>query len=137
MFYVSITNEQDKNVNQIELKLNQNDYKYYVGISAITIQKKSTLCDDSDGDGVIDQWDECPDTPRSNLYVDKHGCSPISNSSPLSGLVIMKGKPLNNGKAILIQSGEIHQNCIINDKGAFEFNSVAEDKPFSVFIRKE
>ena len=28
---------------------------------------------DSDGDGVIDQWDNCPQTP-SNSYVNKQGC---------------------------------------------------------------
>lgn len=30
-------------------------------------------CDDSDGDGVIDQWDTCPDTPKDSC-VNKNGC---------------------------------------------------------------
>lgn len=38
----------------------------------------SCSCVDSDNDGVIDQWDTCPDTP-ANSWVNKNGC-------PASGL---------------------------------------------------
>ena len=41
-----------------------------------------------------------------------------NNGFAISGQIIMKDKPLNNGTAMLIQSGELHQNSSL-DKGFF------------------
>ncbi|MEW6220440.1 MAG: hypothetical protein AB1634_13030 [Thermodesulfobacteriota bacterium] len=35
----------------------------------------SAAAEDSDNDGVIDPWDDCPDTPPDS-WVDRHGCPP-------------------------------------------------------------
>jgi len=45
-------------------------------INGLSITKEGDLCDikDSDNDGVIDQWDECPSTDSD--FVNKVGCSP-------------------------------------------------------------
>jgi len=94
-------------------------------------------CEDSDGDGVIDEWDKCPNTSNLNIYVDKYGCPPVSDSSAVYGIVNMKGKPINDSSAMLIQSGELHQKNTIDDLGRFKFDKVAEDKSFSIIIRKK
>jgi len=89
---------------------------------------------DTDNDGVIDQWDNCPNT-LEGLYTDKNGC-PINDNYPVSGNILMEGHPVKQGKAMLIQSGEIHQNCQLDLNGVFKFNSVDKEKPFSVIIRR-
>ncbi|MBF0112676.1 MAG: carboxypeptidase regulatory-like domain-containing protein [Desulfamplus sp.] len=57
-------------------------------------KEQSDVCDltDSDGDGVIDTWDHCLDTP-ANSYVDRYGCPakvddkpPVSSDCELSTL---------------------------------------------------
>jgi len=91
---------------------------------------------DSDNDGVVDQWDECPNT-TIGLYTNNKGCTAYDVNAAVSGQIVKKGRPINkNGTAMLIQSGEIHQNSILDKNGCFKFESVAEDKPFSVIIRK-
>jgi len=47
--------------------------------------------DDSDDDGVVDIWDECPETPE-NSYVNKNGC-PEKDYSAVSGRINLKGQP--------------------------------------------
>jgi len=94
-----------------------------------------TIEDDSDQDGVPNIWDRCPQTPE-NSYTDRYGCLE-NGQSAVSGQIFMKGSPLKEGSAMLIQSGEIHQKSIINSNGGYHFNEVAEDKPFSVIIRKK
>jgi len=90
---------------------------------------------DSDDDGVIDQWDRCPNTPIG-LYTNKYGCHKDNNNFAISGQIIIKDQPINNGTAMLIQSGELHQNSSL-DNGFFGFSNVNEEKPFSVIIRKK
>ncbi|KPA17813.1 conserved hypothetical protein, secreted [Candidatus Magnetomorum sp. HK-1] len=90
---------------------------------------------DSDNDGVIDQWDHCPNTPI-NSYVNKNGC-PINRNSAVSGQVSVKGHPFTQGKVMLIQSGEIFQNDNLDANGFFSFENYAEEKPFSIIIRKK
>jgi len=92
-------------------------------------------CTDSDSDGVIDQWDKCLDTPKGQL-TDKNGCSPININSPVYGYLFMKNKPITNGKAMLIQSGEIHQTTNLTEDGFYQFETITEEKPFTVFVRK-
>lgn len=43
-------------------------------IDDVIVSGGSCSCNDSDGDGVIDQWDECPDTPTDS-FVNNEGCS--------------------------------------------------------------
>ena len=105
-------------------------------VGAISSAPPACNCEDSDNDGVINQWDECPNT-MLNSYVDKKGCSPTKNTSAISGIINMKGQPLQKGSAMLIQSGEIHQKSVIENNGSFQFSNVAEEKPFSVIIRKK
>jgi len=95
-----------------------------------------SACIDTDFDGVIDLWDKCPNTSKNNLYVDKYGCPPNFNSA-VSGIINMKGQPITNSSAMLIQSGEIHQNSDVDIHGRFKFDKVAEEKPFSVILRKK
>ena len=89
---------------------------------------------DSDGDGVIDQWDICPQTPI-NSYVNKKGC-PANDNSAVSGRISIKGKPLTQGHATLIQSGELFQKTPLDNNGAFHFDSVVEEKSINVTIRR-
>jgi len=93
-------------------------------------------CDiiDSDNDGVIDQWDSCPETPL-NSYVNSIGC-PLLNKSALSGQVLIKGKPLTKGSATLFQSGELFQKSPIDNNGWYQFESVADKKSINIMIRK-
>jgi len=90
---------------------------------------------DSDNDGVIDQLDKCLNTPNG-LLTDKYGCSPVSSNGSVYGYLFMKNKPLINEKAMLIQSGEIHQTTNLTEDGFYKFETVAEEKPFSIIIRK-
>jgi len=89
---------------------------------------------DLDQDGVIDIWDKCPNTAINN-FTDKHGCS-IESNSAVSGFISMEGSPIAKGKAMLIQSGELHQEAILNSAGQYKFDRVNKDKPFSVILRK-
>ena len=88
---------------------------------------------DSDSDGVIDQWDHCPNTPI-NSYVNRKGC-PANDNSVVSGKISIKGQPLTQGTATLLQSGEIFQKSTF-DNGAFNFDRIAEDKSMTIIIRK-
>jgi len=92
-------------------------------------------CIDSDQDGVPDIWDHCPNTPEES-YTNRYGC--IENEhAAVSGRILMKGIPVKQGTAMLIQSGEIHQKSNISSNGGYHFNKLAEEKPFSVIIRKK
>jgi len=94
----------------------------------------SCLFIDTDNDGVIDQWDECPKTPF-NSYVNRKGCPLIENAA-ISGRVLMKGQPLNRGNATMIQSGELFQKSPIDINGCFKFERVAEEKSVNIMIRR-
>ncbi|ETR72967.1 MAG: hypothetical protein OMM_01297 [Candidatus Magnetoglobus multicellularis str. Araruama] len=89
---------------------------------------------DSDNDGVIDLWDQCPDTVL-NSYVNRNGC-PANDNSVVSGRISIKGQPLTHGNATLFQSGEIFQKSDIDENGNFKFDRIAEDKPINIMIRK-
>jgi len=89
--------------------------------------------DDSDDDGVVDIWDECPETPE-NSYVNKNGC-PEKDSSAVSGRINLKGQALTGGSATLIQSGELFQKSHLDD-GYFKFEKVNEEKSINIMIRK-
>jgi len=91
-------------------------------------------CVDSDGDGVIDQWDNCPGTPL-NSYVNNKGC-PLIDNSALSGRILMKGQPLTDGNATLFQTGELFQKSPINNNGWYKFENVSEEKSINIMIRK-
>jgi len=91
-------------------------------------------CIDSDRDGVIDQWDNCPETPL-NSYVNSHGC-PLHDNSALSGRVLIKGQPLTQGNATLFQSGELFQKSPIDNNGWYKFENVSEEKSINIMIRK-
>jgi len=106
------------------------------GLEGCFIYEVTDLCNitDSDGDGVIDQWDKCPETPI-NSYVNKIGCS-ATNNSAISGRILIKGNPLIQGTATLIQSGELFQKSPLDKKGCFNFNKVVEDKSINIMIRK-
>ena len=93
-----------------------------------------SIYNDSDNDGVIDQWDNCPDTPE-NSYVNKHGCPAFDNSA-IFGSITIKGQPLTQGSAMLIQSGETFQKFPIDTNGCFKFENFAEDKSLNIMIRK-
>jgi len=90
---------------------------------------------DTDIDGVPDQWDRCPNTPEG-LYTNKYGCSFETDSSEVSGNLIIKKLSKFNGTAMLIQSGELHQKVQIDSNGHYEFNKINNEKPFSLLIRK-
>lgn len=45
---------------------------------------------DSDGDGVIDQWDQCANTP-ANTAVDNHGCPVKTSSNQGSSPLVIRG----------------------------------------------
>jgi len=94
----------------------------------------SCLFIDTDNDGVIDQWDQCANTPL-NSYVNRNGCPLIENSA-ISGRILMKGQPLVRGTATLIQSGELFQKSALDINGCFKFDRVAEDKSVNIMIRK-
>jgi len=89
---------------------------------------------DGDNDGVIDQWDQCPNTPE-NSYVNKNGCS-YSDNSALSGRIYKKGHPLTQGSATLIQSGELFQKTSLDNNGYFKFDRVNEDQSINIMIRR-
>jgi len=88
---------------------------------------------DSDSDGVIDQWDECPDTPL-NSYVNSKGCI-ANNNSAVSGQVLIKGQPLTQGNATLIQSGELFQKSQLDANGYYKFDKVVEEKSMNIMIK--
>jgi len=92
------------------------------------------ICIDSDKDGVIDQWDNCPETPL-NSYVNSNGC-PLIDNSALSGRILMKGQPLTEGNATLFQSGELFQKSPIDKDGCYRFENVSEEKSINIMIRK-
>jgi len=54
----------------------------------------------------------------------------------LSGCVELKNKPLQKGKAMLMQSGEIFQSVPLDSKGCYRFFQLNEDSSFSVLIRR-
>ena len=89
---------------------------------------------DTDGDGVIDQWDNCPETPL-NSYVNSLGC-PLLDNSALTGRILMKGQPLRQGSATLFQSGELFQKSSIDNNGCYNFENISEEKSINIMIRK-
>jgi len=89
---------------------------------------------DSDKDGVIDQWDKCPKTPL-NSYVNRYGC-PANENSAISGRITIQGKPMTQGTATLIQSGEIFQKSPLDINGSFKFDRLSEEKSINIMIRK-
>jgi len=110
---------------------------YYGDSTAIDITiKKLDECDvsDSDKDGVIDIWDNCPKTPL-NSYVNSKGC-PLIDNSALSGQVLIKGLPLTDGNATLFQSGELFQKTSLDNNGWYKFKNVSEEKSINIMIRK-
>jgi len=60
------------------------------------------------------------------------------NSDPndVSGCIKYKGEPMSNAKVLIIQSGEYHQKKTLDHNGCFSIEKVADDRPFSIFIRK-
>ena len=58
-------------------------------------------------------------------------------NSPVCGTIFFQGKPINGSSAMLIQSGEFHQNSTISPEGIFKFDHVVNERPFSVIIRKK
>jgi len=59
-----------------------------------------------------------------------------NSQSMLTGCVQLIGQPLDTAKAMLIQSGEIHQNSIIDNLGCYSFDKVNLEKSFTIIIRK-
>jgi len=56
--------------------------------------------------------------------------------SYISGCIAIKDQPLTSGKVMLMQSGEIFQTILLDEKGCYKFFNYNEIKPFSVLIRK-
>ena len=98
---------------------NNVDSLYYNnGNSIIELQdsiRKSTIIDTNNGKGLIAMY---------------------SGNAMLTGCVQLLDKPLNGAKALLIQSGEIHQNSLLNESGCYNFQKVNTEKSFSIIIRK-
>ena len=80
----------------------------------------------------IDDFD--PTSPDDHIAYDSFIFS--SDIYTLSGCILLRGKGITNTKAVLIQSGEYHQSSILDSKGCFKFNSVNEEIPFSIILRK-
>jgi len=57
------------------------------------------------------------------------------NETLVSGCLNIKQMDSINGRAMLVQSGELHQKSIIDNKGCFEFFQINRKKPFSIHIR--
>jgi len=54
----------------------------------------------------------------------------------VSGCIELKEKPIQTGKAMLMQSGEIFQSVPLDENGCYKFYKVNEEKPFGVMIRR-
>jgi len=54
----------------------------------------------------------------------------------VSGCIELKNEPIQTGKAMLMQSGEIFQSVPLDNNGCYKFFRVNEDKPFGVMIRR-
>ena len=59
-----------------------------------------------------------------------------ANNPLVSGCIKLKDSPIQNGKAMLMQSGQIFQSVPLDKNGCYEFFKVQEDKPFNVLIRR-
>ena len=59
-----------------------------------------------------------------------------NKNSLVSGCINLKDNPIQNGKAMLMQSGEIFQSTPLDKNGCYKFYKVDEDKPFGVMIRR-
>jgi len=128
------TNNLDSNqIESCKIEAEYQNIKTSISINIVNLNSSCSLEDD-DSDGVVNEWDKCDNT-QEGLYTDKNGC-PYNDNNAVSGRISMKGKPVTKGKAMLIQSGEIHQNSPLDSNGGFKFNSVDEEKSFSVIIRR-
>jgi len=54
----------------------------------------------------------------------------------VSGCITLKDSPIKNGKAMLMQSGQLFQSVPLDKNGCYEFYKVQEDQPFNVTIRR-
>ncbi|KPA12955.1 conserved hypothetical protein, secreted [Candidatus Magnetomorum sp. HK-1] len=59
-----------------------------------------------------------------------------SANAVISGCIKLKNDPVQKGKAMLMQSGEIFQSVPLDNNGCYNFYQANEEKPFSVVIRK-
>jgi hypothetical protein len=59
-----------------------------------------------------------------------------SLNAVISGCINLKNKPIKNGKAMLMQSGEIFQSVPLDSNGCYNFYQVNDEKSFSVLIRR-
>jgi len=109
--------------------------QFRINIASWLSQSLECNIEDSDNDGVIDQWDNCPETPL-NSYVNSTGCPLITGNSAISGRILMNNQPLTHGSATLIQSGELFQKSILDKNGCYKFEKVAEEKSINVMIRR-
>lgn len=65
---------------------------------------------DSDGDGVIDTWDDCPDTPRGS-EVNSHGCVVAAEED---GPIVLKGVTFEYDSARLTAEAEDRLDNVVN-----------------------
>jgi len=90
----------------------------------------------NNGNSII----ELTDTTKKSMIIDSRNGNGLialySGNSMLTGCVQLLDKPLKGAKALLIQSGEIHQNSVLNESGCYNFQKVNTEKSFSIIIRK-
>lgn len=63
---------------------------------------------DGDGDGVIDRWDQCPDTP-TNTAVDSNGCAVEQETTP----IVLKGVTFEFDSAKLTSEAEDQLDTVV------------------------
>ena len=56
---------------------------------------------------------------------------------PLSGCFQSYGKPITSDTVMMIQTGEYHQKTQLDMNGCFKFNSLNQDKKYTIIIRKQ
>jgi len=98
--------------------------------------------EDSDGDGVIDQWDTCPDTPAGSL-VDKNGCSRYidvtveTEPGKKSGWIKISGELKNEDEiplcAMVLANGQYMFSCEDVGKYALEV-PLDENREVTLFV---
>jgi len=59
-----------------------------------------------------------------------------NEKAAVTGCINLKNNPIQTGKAMLMQSGEIFQSTSLDKNGCYKFYHVDEDKPFGVMIRR-
>jgi OOP family OmpA-OmpF porin len=73
---------------------------------------------DSDGDGVYDRFDRCPDTPRG-VKVDRSGCPPAAAKPPVV-------QTLQERKAVVLEGVEFdHDKDVLRSESATTLDEVA------------